>query len=199
MKGVGVAVLVAATLVVSACGGSHKAVSGGPQPAPRPLAVRLAAETGGTDVKIRALTITVPRGLGRYDIRGGFYMKGTRPPVIGVLATDDPRAHRRGEGFAKWSQLSSDGPPANKVALVLQQWLTIGPNPPASALRLHRPLSLDQPWFREHLKDGRRGYRWGYLRFGGQYYSILFWSGWGAPAHDRAAVLSALTSIRLAR
>jgi len=156
-----------------------------------------AADPLGTSVRISALTITVPRGLGRYDIRGGGHMLGTRASVVGVLATDDPGAHRSGEGFAKWSQMSSNGPPANKVALVLQRWLVIGPDPPASALQIHLPLSVHQPWFREHLTNERRGYRWGYLRLHGQYYEVMFWSGRAAPAHDRTAVVNALTSIRL--
>jgi hypothetical protein len=125
-------------------------------------------------------------------------MKGTRPPVIGVLATDDRGAHRNGGGFAAWSQLSSNGPPANKVALALSEWEGALP-PPPSALRLHLPLSLHQPWFRERLTNGHHGYRWGYLRFHRQFYEVLYWSGRVAPTHDRAAVLNALSSIRLAR
>lgn len=158
-----------------------------------------AAERPGTSVRVRALAITVPRGLGRYDIRGGIYRTGTRPPVIGLLATDDPRAHLRGQGFAKWSALSSNGPPAKKVALALSLDVNIGPDPPPTALRLHLPLSLHQHWFREHLSNGRRGYRWGYLHFHRQFYEVMFWSGRSAPARDRAAALNALTSIHLAR
>jgi hypothetical protein len=126
-------------------------------------------------------------------------MVGTRSPVTGVLATDDPGAHYGGGGFAKWSQLSSSGPPAVKVALLFRRWLVIGPDPPPSALRIHLPLSLHQPWFREHLKNGRLGYRWGYLRFHRQFYEVMYWSGRAAPAHDRTAVLNALRSIRLTR
>ena len=124
-------------------------------------------------------------------------MVGTRAPVTGVLATDDSRARRSGQGFSKWS--SNNGPPANKVALLLRQWLTIGPGLATSALRIHLPLSLDQPWFREHLTNGHVGYRWGYLIVHGQPYEIMFWSGRAAPQDDRSAVLSALTSIRLTR
>jgi hypothetical protein len=121
-------------------------------------------------------------------------MVGTRAPVIGVLTTDDVGAHYGGGGFANWSQLSSSGPPANKVAFALSRWLVIGPALPTSALRLHLPLSLHQPWFREHLENGRDGYRWGYLRVHGQFYEASFWSGRAAPPRDRAAVLSALAS-----
>lgn len=162
-------------------------------------AERTAATSSGTSVRIRALTVSVPPSLPRYGSRGGGYVSGTRPPLIGVLATDDPRAHHGGEGFARWSELSSHGPPANKVALLLRQWLAIGPGLSKSALRLHLPLSLSQPWFRQQLKDERHGYRWGYLIVHGQPYEIMFWSGRAAPAHDRAAVVNALTSIRLTR
>jgi hypothetical protein len=126
-------------------------------------------------------------------------MVGTRALLIGILATDDPRTHRSGEGFAKWSQVTSNGPPQNKVAFALSKWVGIGIAPPSSALRLHLPLSLHQPWFREHLKNGRLGYRWGYLSFDGQVYGAMFWSGREAPSHDRAAVLSALASVQPAR
>ena len=158
-----------------------------------------AADRSGPSVRIGALAITVPRGLRRYDIRAGGHMVGTRAPVSGVLATDDPGAHYGGGGFAKWSQISSGGPPANKVALVLQRWLVIGPDPPPSALRIHLPLSLHQPWFREHLRNGHLGYRWGYLRFHRQFYEVMYWSGRAAPERDRAAVLTAFSSIRLRR
>jgi hypothetical protein len=161
--------VVAALLALAACGSGKKA-----------------ADPSGTSVRVGVLTITVPRGLGHYD-----------EARLGVLATDDRHANRRGEGFAKWSRLSSNGPPAIKVALELALDDTLGVGVPSSALRLHLPLSLDQPWFREHLRNGRYGYRWGYLSFHGQPYDIKFWSGRAAPARDRAAVLNALTSIRL--
>lgn len=95
--------------------------------------------------------------------------------------------------------MSGNGPPANKVAFALTRWLGIGLSPPPSALRLHLPLSLHQPWFREHLRNGRLGYRWGYVSFDGQVYAAMFWSGRDAPARDRAAVLSALASVHPAR
>ena len=178
-----VALLVVGVVVTVAIGGAAKGKATG-QP--------------GTSVRVKALSVTVPRNLDRYAIRGGGHMVGTLAPVIGVLVTDDQRAHRSGEGFAKWSEVTSVGPPANKVALALKQWVAIGPAPPASALRLHLPLNLHQHWFRERHTNGRRGYRWGYLRFHSQYYAVLLWSGQAAPAKDRVAVLNALTSIRLA-
>lgn len=185
-------------LAVTACGGSHQAISGGPHKyvtttAESPLATRLAAERKGW-----GLAVTVPRGLRRYDIRGGAHMVGTRAPVSGVLATDDPGAHYGHGGFAKWSDPSSTGPPPNRVALKVSEW-TEGLPLPQSAMRLHLPLSLDQPWFREHLRNGHDGYRWGYLRVHGLIYAVLFWSGRAAPAHDRAAVLTALASVHPTR
>jgi hypothetical protein len=174
-------------LALSGCGGSHKVISGGPH------------KFVATAAKQRTLAVTVPRGLGRYDIRGGGHMVGTRAPVIGVLATDDPGAHYGDGGFAKWSQVTSDGPPPNKVAFAFSRWVAIGAVLPKSALRLQLPLSLHQPWFRERLRNGRLGYRWGYLRFDGQFYEAMFWSGRAAPARDRAAVLRALASVHAAR
>src|SRR5262245_25734061 len=99
-------------LALSACGGSHKATSGGRRyfrgPS-RASAVPVAAKTKGW-----GLTVTVPRGLLRYDTRGGGHMVGTPARVYGVLATDDPGAHYGGGGFAKWAQVTSNGPPSNK-------------------------------------------------------------------------------------
>ena len=125
-------------------------------------------------------------------------MAGRRPPVIGVLVTD-LRARTGLYRWSKWSHLYSNGPPASKVAFQIAQWLAVGPLLPKSAVRLHLPLSLDQPWFREHLKNGRDGYRWGYLRVHGQFYEAFFWSGPAAPASDRAAALSALASVHTLR
>lgn len=122
-------------------------------------------------------------------------MVGTRAPVSGILATDDPGAHYGRGGFAKWADLSSSRPPANRVALKVSEWFAIGPPPPRSAVRLRLPLSLDQPWFREHLRNGHEGYLWGYLHVGGRLYAVLFWSGRAAPAHDRTAILTALASV----
>jgi hypothetical protein len=143
--------------------------------------------------------VAVPRGLGRYEIRGGGHEAGHRPSVIGILVTDDSRARASLYRWAKWSHAYSNGPPESKVAFQISQWLALGPLLPRSAVRLHLPLSLDQPWFREHLRNGHDGYRWGYLRVHGQFYEAFFWSGRAAPAGDRAAVLSALASVHAKR
>ena len=185
-------------LALSACGGSGR--SGIISPV-RTLRVRtlpaLVAERIAASTPELRLAIAVPRGLVRYDIRGGGHEAGKRPSGIGVLATDDRRKYRSGSAWAEWSRLSSSGPPANRVAFRISQWL---PNRQPtllrrSALRLHLPLSLHQPWFQQHLTNGSNGYRWGYLRVHGQFYEAFFWSGRAAPAKDRAAVLSALASV----
>src|SRR4051794_25491666 len=100
-------------LAFSACGGSHKATSGGPRKyvPTAPFAKRLAAET-----KPRALAVTVPRVLRRYDIRGGGHMVGTRAAVSGVLATDDPGAHYGGGGCWGRSAPSAPGAAAQQDA-----------------------------------------------------------------------------------
>jgi hypothetical protein len=184
-------------LALSACGGSGRPPVNAPvvtvrlHKLPAPIAKRIAASTPGL-----RLGVTVPRGLGRYDIRGGGHVAGRRPTVIGVFATDDPPAHRWGQSWPKWSRPTSNGPPANKVAFQISQWLPGRTTLlPTSALRLHLPLSLHQPWFRERLTNGHDAYRWGYLRVHGQIYEAFFWSGRAAPTKDRAAVLSALASV----
>ena len=70
---------------------------------------------------------------------------------------------------------------------------------PVTALQSEYSLWWREPWFREHLRNGHRGYRWGYLRLHRQLYEVSFWSGRAAPQHDRVAVLSTLTSIRPTR
>jgi hypothetical protein len=188
-------------LALSACGGGHGGINAPVltvklrRPLPKQIAQRIAE--GIPELR---LAVTVPQGLSRYDIRGGGREAGHLPPLIGIFATDDPPAHRWGQSWAKWSHLSSNGPPTTKVAFQISQWLPGRTDLlPTSALRLHLPLSLHQPWFREHLTNGHDGYRWGYLRVHRQIYEAFFWSGQAAPAHDRAAVLSALASVHPGR
>jgi hypothetical protein len=176
------AVLLAATLAVAGCGSSHRATI-----SPRDYVVpQKHVQSAG------ALGVPVPVGFHRYAIRRGIYRKGTRPPAIGVAITDYRLKGGPRSAFVKWSRLSSKGPPANRVALAVTLWLSIGPGVPT---RLHLPLSLNQPWNEEHLRNGTQGYRWGYLSFHGQIYEIFFWSGRAAPPHDRTALLNTLTSI----
>lgn len=133
----------------------------------------------------------VPPSFHRYDLRGGYYPTGTRPPLVGRVVTDYRATNGPMSAFAKWSRVRQP-PPAKRVALALTLWVGIGASPPA---RLHLPLSLGQPWFHEHLPSGASGYRWGYLSFHKKLYEIFFWRGRAASPRDRAAVLSALTSI----
>ena len=93
------------------------------------------------------------------------------------------------------------GPPANDVLLELTQsyqdghWEGPGPSLPPP-VRLHLPLSPDQPWDVERLASGAPGYRSGLFQYHGYVYSVLYWIGPDAPAADKAAVLRALRSIR---
>jgi hypothetical protein len=189
----GASVLVVA---LSACGGSGRGPGNDLTPTlrvrslPAPIAQRIAES-----VPELRLAVTVPRGLSRYDIRGGGRTAGHLPPLIGFFAIDDPPAHRWGQSWAKWSNPSSSGPPTTKVAFQISQWLPGRYLLPTSALRLHLPLSLHQPWFREHLTNGQDGYRWGYLRVHGQIYEAFFWSGRAAPMKARAAVRAVMASV----
>ncbi|MDX6480587.1 MAG: hypothetical protein QOG85_1097 [Gaiellaceae bacterium] len=74
----------------------------------------------------------------------------------------------------------------------------IGPCPPPS-VRLHLPLDPSQPWVQEQVANGDPSFRHGYFRFHGQLYSVVYWIGGDAQPSDRAALLSALRSIRPAR
>lgn len=175
-----VAVIAASAIALSACASSHKAAI-----SPQDYVVPPKPARAG------ALIVDVPPGFHRYDLRGGYYPTGTRPPLVGRVVTDYRATNGPMSPFAKWSQVR-EPPPAGRVALALTLWVGIGVSPPA---RLHLPLSLAQPWFRERLPSGAGGYRWGYLSFRKKLYEIFFWSGRAASHHDRASVLSALTSI----
>jgi hypothetical protein len=166
---------------------------------------RSSGPNSASAVSVRAgdLLLTVPRGFHRYAIRGGIYRTGTRPPVIGYVITDyamhAPTAHNPGGAFDRWAdQAGYTGgaarlPPANEVALQLEEDWDIGVELPP---RLHLPLSLNQPWFYERLRNGLHGYRYGLLGLGRQTYKVFLWTGAAAPPSDRAAVLNALASIR---
>jgi len=151
-----------------------------------------------SSLRVRDLTVSLPQGLKSYGLRGGAHMVGTRAPIIGHVLTDFrvPAHLDIQRVLGHWA---TAGPAANGVALKLESvdWM-IGPVLTKS-LRLHLPLTLDQPWFNEKLKDGAVGYRWGYLRFDNVDYQVMYWSGPNAPTADRAAVLRALESIRPAR
>jgi hypothetical protein len=105
---------------------------------------------------------------------------------------DPPTADHDGSPFYKWSGRLRP-PPARDVALDLEEWGAIGPG---EAMNLHLPLSLDQPWHRQHFTGRADGYRWGYLMINGQPYEVFFWRGAAASPRDRMAVLNALTSVK---
>jgi hypothetical protein len=171
------------TLALAACGGSHKATL-----SPRDFFVpQKHLQAAG------ALVVTVPPGFRRYGIGGGIYRTGTSPPTIGVAVADYRLKAGMRSAFFEWSRLSSKGRPRNRVALALSLWEGLGVTPSAN---LHLPLSLDQPWFQEHLRNGVRGYRWGFVTYRKALYQVFFWSGRAAPPNDRSVVLDALTSIR---
>lgn len=89
------------------------------------------------------------------------------------------------------------GPPSKDVLLMLDRSTgtgCIGPCPPPS-VRLHLPLSPDEPWFEQRTAGGAPSFRWGYFRFHHDLYSVTYWIGKDATAKDRAAVLDALRSI----
>jgi hypothetical protein len=154
---------------------------------------RRTVDLRGAPVRRGAVLLSVPQGFERYDIRGGLYRTGTRPPVIGLLISDQSLQAGPKSAFWKWSDFES--PPANGVALQVEPWDPIGvvTNPET----LHLPLSLNQPsWFIEHTRQGTAGYRWGYFTVKGQLYTVFFWSGREAPPYDRAAIVDALASIR---
>lgn len=138
-------------------------------------------------VSVGRLTVPVPRGFSQYDIRGGIYKTGTRPPVIGHVLTDypvSPQIQRYG---------ISASAPANGVALELQWWIAIGPPPPT---RLHLPLSLHEQWSKQSLPRGTK--LWGWLsdgRPGHVPYQLVLWIGRDAAPGDRAALLHALAAI----
>jgi hypothetical protein len=142
----------------------------------------------GGSVSVGRLTVTVPRGFNRHEIRGGFYKVGTRPPVIGQILTDyRVSAHSL---LYKGGNFPESGP-ASGVLFEVQLWLRL-----YRSTRLHLPLSLDEQWFRTSLPEGTR--LWGLLsdgRPGHIPYVLVLWIGRDAPASDRAALLHALAAI----
>lgn len=177
----GSAAVVAATLALCACGSHEAFAPSGWDYVPVPA-------TPGEG----ALIVPVPPGFRWWNITDGIHRTGTRAPVSGRVVTNYYRPKPGPNPFLGWSHPSSTGPPPDKVALAVTLSLAVGPVPPA---KLHLPLSLDQPWFVQHLKGGARGYRWGYLSFRKRLYEIFFWSGPAAPPHSRTAVLKTLSLI----
>jgi hypothetical protein len=144
----------------------------------------------GTTVRAGGLAIPVPRSFHRYDVRGGIYRTGTRPPVVGATVTDyrvEAGARFRTRGVFPLSA------PGNGVAFEVALWAGFG----ALVERLHLPLSLDEPWMRRPVAAGTR--RYGFLRLQGHDYEVFVWTGRNAPPQDVASLLQALAAIRSAR
>jgi hypothetical protein len=137
----------------------------------------------GGFVRTGSLTFSVPRGFYQTDIRGGLYMSGTRPPVIGHAVTNYPVS----SGSPIHGGALPESEPANGVALVVQRWYAIGPAP---TTRLHLPLSLHEPWAEQRLPGGTR--RWAWLAHGKPGtipYELVMWIGRNASPSDRTALL----------
>lgn len=145
-----------------------------------------ASHSAGITVRPGPFVVTIPRGLRRHNI-------GVDSHLVGIVISD----LRSGGMFDRWAR-SSALPPAGKVALQIEPLAFAQPIGVVLKPRrlLHLPLSLAQPWYRERLRGGARGYRFGDFRLRGQLFTVFFWSGRAAPARDRAAVTSALGSIR---
>jgi len=154
--------------------------SGGPG-VPRPLT---------SSARAGELRVSVPQGLSRYAIGDTV---DHRSRVTGQLLTDVPFP---GDALTVWGYWSA-GPPANGVALGVRLAPGWGRYPHQ---HVHLPLTLNEAgWFKQKLKDGAVGHRYGFVRFHKEFYLVEYWSGPRAPAADRAAVLRALKSIRPAR
>jgi hypothetical protein len=160
-------------------------------PAHRPSGgVAPGASASGGFVRAGSITFSVPRDFYQTDIRGGIYMSGTRPPVIGHALTNYPVS----SGSPIHGGALPESEPTNGVALVVQRWLAIGPAP---TTRLYLPLSLHEPWAEQRLPGGTR--RWAWLahgRPGAVPYELVVWIGRNASPSDRIALLGALASVR---
>lgn len=128
-------------------------------------------------VRVGALVVAVPRGFSRTEIRG-------HEQLLGALVTD----YRVTPGSPTLRKAVF---PANGVALSVGRG-ALGALPP---LRL--PLTLNELRGPQHHANGTA---WvGVFGFHGWVYVVSFWVGRTAPPHDRAALESALGSIRHAR
>lgn len=177
------------------------------------LAVALHSSAARASARVGHLVLPVPSGFNSYRVpmrRGVGEQLGNR--VITDFRVPDQAPPGWSSGIermlSRWGAAQFKfmavkhhdyGPPADGVALQLSwsdsQWCRFTCPPP----KLHLPLTQHQPWYQEHVASGARSYRWGELRFHGGVYYVMYWLGPNASAHDRAAVLRALRSIRPAR
>ena len=175
------------------------------------VAFALRSSPEGTSATVGRLTLPIPRDFNSYSIPGN---TGPGSAVMSHVITNFglPRNTTIDRVLSHWAAAQSRyvllrkhnyGPPSDEVLLELSQWYRDNPlyyprpGPPApEPVRLHLPLSPDQPWDQERLASGATGYRSGNFRFHHYVYHVLYWVGPDAPASDRAAVLDALHSIR---
>ena len=130
-------------------------------------------------VRVGALVVAVPRGFSRTEIRG-------HGQLLGVLVTD----YRVTPGSPT---LRTGIFPANSVVLSLGRQAA-GALPGVRLPPLRLPLTLNELRGPQHHRNGTA---WsGVLGFRGWVYVVSFWLGGTAPPHDRAALQSALGSIR---
>lgn len=163
------AVLIAVTgiaaFVLAGCGASTK------EPTSRQVSVH-----------VGALTVAVPRGLRRTEIR-------SHGQLVGALVTDyavTPGSPTLREGAF----------PTNGVALLVGRG-ALRALPGLRVPQLHLPLALGELRGPQHHANGTA---WnGVLAFHGSAYTISFWVGRTAPPHDRADLATALRSIRHTR
>jgi hypothetical protein len=148
--------------------------------------------TTGVSARAGALVVPIQRGFHRYDIRGGIFRTGTRPPVLGVTLTNyrvKADASLRTHGVLPLHTRT------NGVVLQVALWFRIGAVADPTGLDL--PLRLDQRWLQLDVATGTL--RYGGFQFQGQTYEARIWIGRKAPPRDRAAVLQALASVHPAQ
>jgi hypothetical protein len=169
-SGVGRRWVFAAVLVAMA--GSAVGIAFDLRPSPGPGVPRLLTSSR----RVGELSVSIPRGLSWYVFPAA---SAPQTPGYAHVLTNFRPAH------------TTSGPLPNQVGLELQRFNDFAQVP----VRLHLPLSLNQPWFSERCSVAV-GCRYGLLRVSGRTYLVTYWSGPKAPAGDRAAILSALSSIR---
>lgn len=149
--------------------------------------------TPGATARAEALTVPIPRDFHRYDVRGGFYRTGTRPPVIGATVT----SYRvKADAPLRTKGVFPLAAPAKGVAFQVARWIPL--SAPGTPKLLHLPLSLDEgAWISRPVPAGER--RYGFFISQGQTYETFVWIGRAASSHDRAALTQALASVQPAR
>jgi hypothetical protein len=145
-----------------------------PSPGPSvPRSVTSSAHVG-------KLSVSIPRGFSWYVVPAG-----SAPQVPGY-------AHV----LTNFRVLAphTAGPPLNQVGIELQRFINFA----HVRVRLHLPLSPNQPWDIEPANCAVVCHA-GLFRASGRTYLVQYWNGPKAPPGDRVAILRALRSIRATR